>query len=528
MTNCVLPGGWILPEDLRDDLPVRSDPSGRAVVSVVSDPPDVAGAVGSSGTTDGAGWVLPRPRRAPDDARSAAEPLDSLAFTAADDLALRIAARGSWTAPPPRPASRPAPSTAEPAGAEPPTDADERPRTDAEAARRPDPGRVDPSAQTHRIGWKRPAFVAAAATTLLVGVGGPTFGAGSKELTVTIDGASQPVTTTLESVGDVLAHAGVVVGSHDTVTPALSAPVQGGTAITIDRARLVSVTVNGEHRQAWTKADTVADAVRALGIDPGSYRLSRDPADALSGSQTVALTAQQLHSTKLIDGANRPVSLRTVASTVGELLAAQGIRLGELDRVTPSADTPLSDGQRIVVTRTTVTEKTSTRSIPAPKATVVVDSNLGKGLTKTVPGKRGVRTVVTRFTTVNDATSKKVIADKVTTPAVAPKKIVGAKETGDPVSWSVPWDKMAMCESSGRWDLGYGMAGAKGGLQFLTSTWRAFGGGEFAPSANQATKNQQIIVAERLYAKQGLAPWACARILGWGFDKYTGPLPGRP
>nr|WP_246232333.1 ubiquitin-like domain-containing protein [Nakamurella aerolata] len=362
---------------------------------------------------------------------------------------------------------------------------------------------------------------------MLVGVGGPTFGAGSKELTVTIDGARQPVTTTLDSVGDVLAHAGVVVGTHDTVSPALSAPVAPGTTITIERARLVSVTVNGEHRQVWSKADTVADAVRQLGIDPAGYQFSRDPAARLVGTKGVSLTAQQLHSAKVIDGAERPVAVRTVAGTVGELLAAQGIQLGDRDTVTPSADTPLSEGQRIVVTRTSVTEQTSTRPVPAPKATVVVDKNLGKGLTKNVKGKAGTRTIVTRLTTVNDKTSKKVIADKVTAAPVAPKRIVGAKETGDPVSWSVPWDKMAMCESSGRWDLGYGMAGAKGGLQFLTSTWLAFGGGEFAPSANRATKNQQIIVAERLYAQQGLAPWACARILGWGFDKYTGPLPGR-
>ena len=80
---------------------------------------------------------------------------------------------------------------------------------------------------------------------------------------------------------------------------------------------------------------------------------------------------------------------------------------------------------------------------------------------------------------------------------------------------------MAMCESSGKWDINTGN-GTYGGLQFETATWLSMGGGEFAPRADLATRAQQIEVAERLYAQQGLAPWHCARLQGWGFGKYTG------
>src|SRR5699024_7315730 len=53
--------------------------------------------------------------------------------------------------------------------------------------------------------------------------------------------------------------------------------------------------------------------------------------------------------------------------------------------------------------------------------------------------------------------------------------------------------------------------GYQGGLQFSPSTWAAYGGTEFAPTANQATREQQIAVAERTLAGQGWGAWpACS------------------
>jgi hypothetical protein len=57
--------------------------------------------------------------------------------------------------------------------------------------------------------------------------------------------------------------------------------------------------------------------------------------------------------------------------------------------------------------------------------------------------------------------------------------------------------------------------GYYGGVQFSPSTWRAFGGGEFAPNAHQASRAEQIVVAERTLAEQGWGAWpACSRRLG--------------
>src|SRR5699024_8311889 len=76
------------------------------------------------------------------------------------------------------------------------------------------------------------------------------------------------------------------------------------------------------------------------------------------------------------------------------------------------------------------------------------------------------------------------------------------------------WDRLAECESGGNWSINTGN-GYHGGLQFSASTWQAHGGGEFAPTADPAPREEQIVVAERTLASQGWGAWpACSSQLG--------------
>ncbi|BCW69877.1 transglycosylase family protein [Arthrobacter sp. NicSoilB8] len=73
------------------------------------------------------------------------------------------------------------------------------------------------------------------------------------------------------------------------------------------------------------------------------------------------------------------------------------------------------------------------------------------------------------------------------------------------------WDSLAQCESSGNWATNTGN-GYTGGLQFSQSTWAAYGG---TGSAANASREQQIAVAEKVQASQGWGAWpACAAKLG--------------
>jgi hypothetical protein len=77
------------------------------------------------------------------------------------------------------------------------------------------------------------------------------------------------------------------------------------------------------------------------------------------------------------------------------------------------------------------------------------------------------------------------------------------------------WDAIAAEESSGNWqNPDTGGSGHYGGLQFSPETWRAFGGGEFADMPHQATRQEQMIVADRTAftgyngtPPQGLGAW---------------------
>ena len=73
-------------------------------------------------------------------------------------------------------------------------------------------------------------------------------------------------------------------------------------------------------------------------------------------------------------------------------------------------------------------------------------------------------------------------------------------------SGSVNWSAIAACESGGNWGISTGN-GFYGGLQFTEGTWLANGGGQYAASANLATPAQQIAVAERVLASQGIGAW---------------------
>ncbi|WP_305094036.1 resuscitation-promoting factor Rpf1 domain-containing protein [Prescottella sp. R16] len=76
------------------------------------------------------------------------------------------------------------------------------------------------------------------------------------------------------------------------------------------------------------------------------------------------------------------------------------------------------------------------------------------------------------------------------------------------------WDRLAQCEAGGNWGINTGN-GYQGGLQFSPSTWTAHGGGEFAATANNASREQQIVVAERVLANQGWGAWpSCSAKLG--------------
>ncbi|MEU9549611.1 transglycosylase family protein [Streptomyces werraensis] len=126
-------------------------------------------------------------------------------------------------------------------------------------------------------------------------------------------------------------------------------------------------------------------------------------------------------------------------------------------------------------------------------------------------------------------------------PRQAPALLVAAGVTGSAIAIPLlgagaasaadgeTWDRVAECESGGSWSQNTGN-GYYGGLQLTQDDWENYGGLEFAPSADEASRNQQITVAERILADQGVGKWrACGLLTGLNQDTASPNVdPGVP
>ena len=82
------------------------------------------------------------------------------------------------------------------------------------------------------------------------------------------------------------------------------------------------------------------------------------------------------------------------------------------------------------------------------------------------------------------------------------------------------WDALAQCETRGEWDYGphstWGSRLYHGGVQFHPNTWLSNRDDNMPRYAYRATREQQIVVAERVLARQGWGAWpSCSRTLGF-------------
>ncbi|MFD6297111.1 transglycosylase family protein [Streptomyces sp. NPDC060235] len=115
-------------------------------------------------------------------------------------------------------------------------------------------------------------------------------------------------------------------------------------------------------------------------------------------------------------------------------------------------------------------------------------------------------------------------------PRQAPALIVAAGVTGSAIAIPLlgassasaadgtTWDRVAECESGGAWSADNGN-GYYGGLQLTQDNWERYGGLEYARSADQASRSQQIAVAEKVLDGQGLVAWpTCGPLSGLSKD----------
>jgi uncharacterized protein YabE (DUF348 family) len=335
-----------------------------------------------------------------------------------------------------------------------------------------------------------------------------------KSVNLSVDGKTSTVHVFGSTVGDILAKQDITVGEHDVVAPAPSSTISDGEKVVVRFGRQLIVTIDGNTREYWTTATTVDAALTELGIRADTARLSASRSQIL-GRQGLVLTVTTPKAVRI--AADGKVSERlSTASTVKDLLTESGLTLDGDDRVKPTLDSPLRPGLTVSVLRVTKKNVTETQVVGF-KTVKKRDSSLYVGQTKTVTaGHSGARKVTYQETRVNGKVESRKVLKTVAVKAPVTRVVaVGTKGgssgsgAGLNLANSAMWDRIAQCESGGNWHINTGN-GYYGGLQFDYSSWLANGGADFASRADLASREEQITVANRYYAKAGLSPWGCA------------------
>ena len=176
---------------------------------------------------------------------------------------------------------------------------------------------------------------------------------------VIVSGDANALRTRSATVGELLTNLGVIVGEGDTLNPSAETAITPDLVIRVEKARSVTLTVDGAMRIFRTTLTNPAEILDSAGLKVGS-------ADRVlvDGTQTTLadLSVWPVPATHILlrrampihiddDGSEQKVS--TTGETVGEALFDAGTTLYLADVVTPSLNEPLSANMVIKVHRST-------------------------------------------------------------------------------------------------------------------------------------------------------------------------------
>ncbi len=342
----------------------------------------------------------------------------------------------------------------------------------------------------------------------------------SNDVEVHIDGEVTSVRTYVDTVGDVLDRLDVDLDRGDEVTPDLDAPVEGGMLIDVARASTVDVLVDGMFvGRVVAPVDSVAAVLAEADLeelpDDGARVTPGLDASVDDGDVIEVWTPQEVE--VAVDGAT--VAVETLIPDVAGLLDAEGIELGDDDRISVALEAPLVFVDEVVIERVAYIDEVDEVVIERGEIRRDTD-DLTRGTTRVEDeGQDGLRHDTWRVTLVDgDEVERELVAEELVrepsprivldgTRAPVRQGPAGAPAADDPV-----WDRLAQCESNGNWSNVSGNGLYYGGLQFHPQTWRSVGG---SGMPHQASRAEQIYRAQILQARSGWGQWpACSRHLG--------------
>jgi resuscitation-promoting factor RpfB len=370
---------------------------------------------------------------------------------------------------------------------------------------------------------RRPAMLVLQAVVLVALLAGTVaWTATGKTVSLAVDDQVSEVSFRGATVADVLEAAELEVGEHDSLVPSADTVVDDGDRVVLRRGRPLELTVDGEQRTVWVTALSVEEALEQLDLRQEGLAVSasRSRGIPLEGLALDIRTPKDV--VVAVDGEQLPVT--SAAATVGDALAEAGVELGELDRVQPAGEEPVTAGLTITVQR--VRTEQTTAEVAVPFGTERRDDpNLAKGTTKELQaGKNGLARRTTVVTFVDGSVeSREVVAEERLAEPVQRILAVGTKPvartaatssaprqgTGD--ADSLNWPALARCESGGNPRAVSSTGKYRGLYQFSMSTWQSVGG---VGDPIDASPDEQTYRAKLLYNRSGAGQWPhCGKYL---------------
>ncbi|QDP38815.1 G5 and 3D domain-containing protein [Radiobacillus deserti] len=237
--------------------------------------------------------------------------------------------------------------------------------------------------------WKSKIFIPIA--TIIAGlvlVSLITYQVTKAEVTVVQNGEEEIVATHANTVAELLDELNIKPSKYDTLSHEEQDAITAGMTVIYDKAMPVEVTLNGETKEYYTTADTVADFLEENEITISEHdNVSVDQNEAIKNGMNISI--DQAFQLTLKDG-GKEKKVWATEGTVADFLKNNEIKLGKLDKLNLEKTDRIDKNSVIEITRvekvTDVVKETKDYAVVTKK-----DSSLAKGQEKVISsGEKGV------------------------------------------------------------------------------------------------------------------------------------------
>lgn len=270
----------------------------------------------------------------------------------------------------------------------------------------------------------------------LTGGGAGTAFAMSNEVTIDVYGDRTTVRTFDKNVDDILEKQNIQISKIDKVTPSLNDTINSGETIIIEKLNVVELKIDELPAKNFnTEVSTVGEIVKGAGYNLDEVRFSPAADTVLEPGVKMTITVETPKTVTFTGKNGELVADDVFLDTVGEAAEKYlGDYKPETDKLEPSADTEITNGMTIDITRIRTAERTEKEAVDFKKIEKD-DDTMYEGEEKiTTKGVKGEKTITLKDKLVDGkVTETEKIDEKITKKPVDQVLSKGTKKKPEPV-----------------------------------------------------------------------------------------------